>query len=490
MPTTSTPTTEMTADQQPGVPAAAADDHAFNTDAEFALQVSHASKCYQIYNHPRDRLLQGLWGKRRKFYREFWALHELSFNLKRGQTLGIIGRNGSGKSTLLQLICGTLTPSSGEVQVHGRIGALLELGSGFNPEFSGRENVLLNAALLGLSRNEIEARLDDILTFADIGDFIDQPVKSYSSGMAIRLAFAVQAHIDPDLLVVDEALAVGDELFQKKCYGHLERLKERGTSILLVTHSCPQILQHCDTALLLHRGRARLLGPPARVTVLYQRLINADDAEWDRVLPSTEPGWPPSADTISEQLWPTNNEATATTCRQAWWDPHLIPASTVHYPERGARITAVRTETVDGDAVNVLPPGQPFRVSVTWEATTNLEGVSCSCHIASLTGQRITGQRYPETSQFMPKVKIGTAWTVHYHFQGGLWPGIYFVGAGLLSTLLGERMFLHRIADACALRILDDPSLAVIGGCNLMAQPPQINQLVSTPLSAQRGAGT
>lgn len=443
---------------------------------DLALNINRLSKCYQIYNHPRDRLFQGIWGQRRKLYKEFWALHELSFSLKRGQTLGIVGRNGSGKSTLLQLICGTLTPTTGCVEVFGRIGALLELGSGFNPEFSGRENVLLNAALLGLQRDEIDERLDDILAFADIGDFIDQPVKTYSSGMAIRLAFAVQAHIAPDLLVVDEALAVGDELFQKKCYAHLERLKEQGTSILLVTHSCPQIIQHCDEALLLHRGWARLLGAPAQVTVFYQRLIHANDTEWDRVLPMAAPGYPLNTSSVEEKPWPSQaNTEAAESNDKAWLDRQLVPASTTHYPERGACITSVQIETVEGELVNVLPPGQPFRVSLEWQALEALERVSCSCHIASLTGQRITGQRFPEANQFINAIAPRSTWTVSYTFQGGLWPGVYFVGAGLISTKSGERIFLHRITDACALRILDTGKLAVIGGCNLMAQPPKLS---------------
>jgi lipopolysaccharide transport system ATP-binding protein len=182
-----------------------------------AIQVENVSKCYRVFQSPRGRLLQGLWPGKRRFYEAFWALREVSFQLERGRTLGIVGRNGSGKSTLLQLLCGTLTPTSGSVQCHGRVAALLELGSGFNPEFTGLENVYLNAALLGLSDRETNERLDSILSFADIGDFVQQPVKTYSSGMALRLAFAVQANIEPDVLVVDEALAVGDEYFQRKC---------------------------------------------------------------------------------------------------------------------------------------------------------------------------------------------------------------------------------------------------------------------------------
>ena len=486
----------MVADRQAGAPSL---QPALQPAPEPALQVEGVSKCYRIYAHPRDRLLQAVWGGRRQLYREFWALRELSFSLERGQTLGVVGRNGSGKSTLLQLICGTLTPSSGRVTVQGRIGALLELGSGFNPEFSGRENVLLNATLLGLRRSEIEERLDAILAFADIGAFIDQPVKTYSSGMVVRLAFAVQAHIDPDLLVVDEALAVGDELFQKKCYGHLERLKERGTSILLVTHSCPQIIQHCDAALLLHRGRARLLGRPAPVTVLYQRLINASDEEWDRVLPAGAPAGdgtaPTSATPSSSGAASASPEAAGAEARgnateargsaiasgdvRAWLDPALKPDSTVIYPERGARIAALRIETLDGEAVNVLPLGQPFRVVLQGEASADLEadleGVSCSCHIASLTGQRLTGQRYPQAGRFMEPIAAGTTWHVSYSFQGGLWPGIYFLGAGILSTTERGRSFLHRVVDISALRILDDPGTAVIGSCNLQLEPPTLH---------------
>jgi lipopolysaccharide transport system ATP-binding protein len=177
---------------------------------DLAIEVENLGKFYRIFNQPKDRILEWAWRGKKSYSREFWALRGLSFQLKRGETVGIVGRNGSGKSTLLQLICGTLSPSQGRIQTQGRIAALLELGSGFNPEFTGRENVQLNAMLMGLSRAEIEQKFDAILSFADIGDFIDQPVKTYSSGMMLRLAFAVQAQVDPDILIVDEALAVGD----------------------------------------------------------------------------------------------------------------------------------------------------------------------------------------------------------------------------------------------------------------------------------------
>ena len=244
------------------------------------IKAEQLSKCYRVFASPRARLAQGLWRGRRTFYEPFWALRDVSFQLEAGQTMGVVGRNGSGKSTLLQLLCGTLTPTSGTVVIEGRVAALLELGSGFNPEFTGLENIYLNAALLGLSQEETDASLDAILAFADIGAFVHQPVKTYSSGMALRLAFAVQANIQPDVLVVDEALAVGDEFFQRKCFKHLEALKANGTSILLVTHNCGQILQHCDQAMLLHKGHLEFLGRPKSITTIYQRLINSSPENW------------------------------------------------------------------------------------------------------------------------------------------------------------------------------------------------------------------
>jgi lipopolysaccharide transport system ATP-binding protein len=249
------------------------------TFSDKSIVVQGVSKCFPIYDKPRDRLLQMLYRNRRSFSREFWALRDISFSVGRGETVGIVGRNGSGKSTLLQMICGTLSTTTGDVQVKGRVGALLELGSGFNPEFTGRENVFMSAAVLGLSRAETEHRFDDIVAFADIADFIDRPVKTYSSGMALRLAFAVQSQIDPDVLIVDEALAVGDARFQAKCFDRLKRLKENGTSILLVTHSSDQIVNHCSRAVLLDAGRLVMQGEPRDVVNKYMDLLFGRDRE-------------------------------------------------------------------------------------------------------------------------------------------------------------------------------------------------------------------
>lgn len=268
-----------------------------------AISVDNVGKCYHIYSKPRDRLKQFIYPRlqrrlglqHKKYFREFWALRDISFSVAKGETVGIIGQNGSGKSTLLQLICGTLQYSEGDIQTSGRIAALLELGSCFSPEFTGRENVYVNGSLLGLSRQEIDARLDDILAFADIGEFIDQPVKTYSSGMMVRLAFAVQAQVNPDILIVDEALAVGDARFQAKCFERLKQLKDNGASILLVTHSTEQIVTHCTRAIMLDRGRMIAQGEPGRIVNLYL------DALFGKSAPKKDAQGQPDAGSAQEE---------------------------------------------------------------------------------------------------------------------------------------------------------------------------------------------
>jgi lipopolysaccharide transport system ATP-binding protein len=243
---------------------------------DIAIRASHLSKCYHIYNNPQDRLKQFVMPRLQRllrrlpkqYFHEFWAVHDVSFEIKKGETVGIIGRNGSGKSTLLQLICGTLTPSSGQVEINGRVAALLELGSGFNAEFTGRENVYMNATVLGLSHEEVEKRFDDIATFADIGEFIEQPVKTYSSGMMLRLAFAVIVHVDADILVIDEALAVGDAVFVQKCMRFLRNFMKQGT-VLFVSHDSGSVVNLCQHAIWLNKGAVSQAGIAKEVVEAY-----------------------------------------------------------------------------------------------------------------------------------------------------------------------------------------------------------------------------
>jgi lipopolysaccharide transport system ATP-binding protein len=245
-----------------------------------AIRVNGVSKCYQLYDKPQDRLKQLIYPRLQRTFgrpvmhyaREFWALKDITFDVAKGETLGIIGRNGSGKSTLLQLICGTLNPSSGHIQINGRVAALLELGAGFNPEFTGRENVYMGATVLGLSKKEIDARFDDIAGFADIGQFIDQPVKTYSSGMYVRLAFAVNAHVNADILIIDEALAVGDAFFVQKCMRFLRKFMEIGT-VVFVSHDTGTVLNLSKRALWLHNGQVELLARPKEVAAAYLQTL-------------------------------------------------------------------------------------------------------------------------------------------------------------------------------------------------------------------------
>jgi lipopolysaccharide transport system ATP-binding protein len=248
------------------------------SDAPPAIEVSGLAKRYEVYRKPHHRLLQTVLRGRHAFYQEFWALRDVSLSVRRGETLGIIGRNGSGKSTLLQLVAGTLNPTAGSVRVRGRVAALLELGSGFNHEFTGRENVYLNGAILDIPRREMDGAFPAIEKFADIGEFIDQPVKTYSSGMMVRLAFAVAVHVTPDVLIVDEALSVGDTAFQSKCLDRIRRMQEGGVAILLVSHSANTIIEFCDRAAYLDRGRLVAIGACRDVIERYTNDLTRSEA--------------------------------------------------------------------------------------------------------------------------------------------------------------------------------------------------------------------
>ena len=247
---------------------------------EISIQVKNINKTYKLYSKPSDRLREGLGFGKKKRYTEFQALKDVSFDVYRGETVGIIGTNGSGKSTILKIITGLLTPTAGSVTVNGRISALLELGAGFNGEYNGIENIYLNGTMIGFSEKEIDERLDDIIKFADIGDFINQPVKTYSSGMFVRLAFAVAINIDPEILIVDEALSVGDVFFQAKCYHKFEEFKKKGKTILFVSHDLSSISKYCDRVVLLNRGDKVAEGGPKEMVDLYKRfLVHQEDTQ-------------------------------------------------------------------------------------------------------------------------------------------------------------------------------------------------------------------
>ncbi|MCC6193138.1 MAG: ABC transporter ATP-binding protein [Burkholderiales bacterium] len=414
-----------------------------------ALTVRSLSKRFEIYERPVDRLKQTLWRGRRQFYREFWALRDVAFAVAPGQALGVVGRNGSGKSTLLQLVAGTLTPTSGEVDASGRVSALLELGSGFNPEFSGRENVFLNGAILGLGHAEVRALLPELLAFADIGEFADRPVKTYSSGMALRLAFAVATAVAPRILIVDEALAVGDEAFQRKCFARIESMRAGGTTVLFVSHSPTHILELCDLALLLDGGEMLMLDEPRRVVPEYQRMLYASpdaaaelrrrlrsDASLRRDEPAVStpgPGAPP---------------------QRPFFDADLRSASTVDYPSQGARIRDPRIVDAAGETVNVLVQGGDYAFEYTVDFLQAARNVRCGMMIKTTSGVELGGGTYPEVGAGQDAVAAGAHARLRFAFQCLVFPGTYFLNAGLMGEVDGIDTYLHRLVDVVAFRVL------------------------------------
>lgn len=458
------------------------------------INVAGLSKCYNIYDKPLDRLKQSIVprlynviGKPSPaYYREFWALHDISFSVKKGEAVGVIGRNGSGKSTLLQLICGTLTPTGGQVETRGRITALLELGSGFNPEFTGRENIFLNGAILGLSQEEIEARFDDIAAFADIGDFLDQPVKFYSSGMTVRLAFAVQAMVDPDILVVDEALAVGDERFQRKCFRRLEELRKNGTSILFVSHAGQQIVELCDRALLLEQGKRLLTADPLTTVRAYHRMLFAHPAEQPRLIQEiiekdnkhlSGPNISSFAlvDANTNINMPTTSQPISDVQETDFYQENLIPESTQVYPLQGARLDSLKIYNTEGKQVNNLLSGREYIFEIGGTFLEDRELVYIGFHIRATNGTELTGRVYPRWGKYLERVKPGQRFRLAHRIKMSLAPNVYFSGAGIWSA--NEPVCLHKVVDAAMFRVMPRLKNDSFGHVDLSVGEPEFEML-------------
>ncbi|WLD65985.1 MULTISPECIES: ABC transporter ATP-binding protein [Pseudomonas] len=425
--------------------------------SDFAIRVSAVSKCFHVYDTPRDRFFQMFNGRRKQYFREFWALREISFAVRKGETVGIVGRNGSGKSTLLQIICGTLAPSSGDVYTSGRVAALLELGSGFNPDFSGRENVYMNAAVLGLSREETDSRFSDIEAFAEIGSFIDQPVKNYSSGMMVRLAFAVAIHVDPQILIIDEALSVGDELFQRKCFARIEAIKANGATILFVSHSGSAIVELCDRAILLDGGDKLTEGAPKNVIGKYQKLLYApaEKAKDIRAAVSAEGDVTLSTlNSIVESVQHTSSKNAIDEIFE-FYDPHLKTQSELSYEPQGATIQFPQIVNLAGESVNCLIRGRTYRYTYKVNFTLAAMSVRFGMMIKTLTGVELGGAATAMSPlDTISYVAPGTIIQVEFAFECNLNPGTYFLNAGVLGAVGEEETYLHRLLDACLFRVL------------------------------------
>lgn len=425
------------------------------------IDVRGLCKTFRIYRRPADRLWEALGAECRHTRVE--ALRAMDLEVMPGETVGIVGRNGSGKSTLLQLIAGTLQPSSGRVVVRGRIAALLELGSGFNPDFSGRENVFLNGQVLGLRRREIEQRFERILEFADIGDFIDQPVRTYSSGMLVRLAFAAAINTDPEVLIIDEALAVGDEAFQRKCFARIEQLKAAGSTILFVSHSVASVMQLCDRAVLLDSGRHLLTASAKDVVTLYQAILNASPEMRDSLI--EEALAVQCAKQIGSSGEVSTGEYSATVLDQSvqpWplgrserFDSELVSESAFEYLSRGVRLSAPELVNEQGTRVNVLLPDGTYRLRYRAKATEDVAEVEFNMAIRSTTGVMLYGASSHGRRGFLPVLRAGSEVEVEFSFHAKFLPGTYFLNVGCqgVGKESDERIFLHRVVDASCFRV-------------------------------------
>jgi lipopolysaccharide transport system ATP-binding protein len=426
--------------------------------SNIAIRVDHLSKIYRLYNSPADRVRETFSPFRRTYHHPFHALRDVSLEIQKGETVGIIGQNGSGKSTLLQLVCGILQPSSGTVVVNGRVSALLELGAGFNLEFTGRQNVYLNGSILGLTKEEVDSHLDDILAFADIGEFIDQPVKSYSSGMYVRLAFAVAISIKPDILVVDEALSVGDEAFQRKCFAQINGIQEAGGTILFVSHAASSIIELCSRAILLDQGEMLLAGLPKPVVSRYQKMLYASPDHIEHL----KRNWQEKADRFQledidgkeqkeeEQAGSAEKDETSP---QNVYDPGLVPAGTVSYERKGAEIREPFLADSDGKAVNVLRCGREYFYCYTVFFEEPAHSVKFGMLIKTVKGVELSGCSAPLSDTGTEAVAAGSRWRIRFPFRCDLNPGVYFLNAGVLGRCNGEEIFLDRKLDVAMFRV-------------------------------------
>ena len=403
--------------------------------AETVISVKNLEKVYRLYEKPIDRLKESLDIFRKSYHKEHYALKNISFDIKKGETVGIIGINGAGKSTLLKIITGVLKPSSGELKINGRISALLELGAGFNMDYTGIENIYLNGTMMGYTKEETEARLDDILSFADIGDFVYQPVKTYSSGMFVRLAFAVAVNIDPEILIVDEALSVGDVFFQAKCYNKFEEFKKQGKTILLVTHSMGSVLRYCDRVILLNKGEKLAEGTPADMVDLYKKvLVGSEDAE----------------KTELEETAPPEQEGSL------WKEKLILNPVQNDYGNGTAEITDFALCDSRGRITNQIEKGGDFTIKMKVRFRSPVSDPIFAFTIVNLQGVDVTGTNTMYEKAPIKPVKAGDEITVCFRQKMDIQGGEYLLSLGCTGFRDGEFTVYHRLYEVCSITVLSD----------------------------------
>lgn len=413
-------------------------------NSDIAISVRGLTKTFRLFGHPGDRIKQFFSLGFKQYHREFTALKDVSFDIKKGETVGIIGRNGSGKSTLLQLICGILKPTSGSVQVHGRISALLELGAGFNPEFTGRENIYFQGALMGFTQVQMEERFDEIAAFADIGEFIDQPVRVYSSGMFLRLAFAVAVHVEPDILVVDEAIAVGDPGFRARCFRRIAELRKSGGTILLVSHDIEQITWLCQRVIWLDEGVQLSNGLSESVAAQFQQFLKM--ALDKRTI-------------VREKIQSQFDGITDNRIMSEMFDKENLDGSqdSTAYEPNGALIEHVRLLDSSGLDVVLLRNGHVYQCIFGVRFIADARNVRCAMLIKTLDGVRLGG------AWTASSIETSVAWVAEgetaiaeFDFKCILNPGSYSISVAVFGSEASVEYALHGLQNALRCRVEDD----------------------------------
>ena len=407
---------------------------------EIAIRADHVSKMYRLYDRPRDRIKEAFSLTRRTYYKEHYALQDVSFDVHRGETVGIIGTNGAGKSTILKIITGVLSPTGGDVTVNGRISALLELGAGFNAEYSGLENVYLNGTMIGFSREEIDQKLDDILSFADIGDFIHQPVKTYSSGMFVRLAFAVAINIDPEILIVDEALSVGDAFFQVKCYHKFEEFKRQGRTILFVSHDLGSINKYCDRVILLNKGEKLAEGKPKEMVDLYKKVMAGQ----------TEP----QPDSVADGGTDSQAKPMAAPDGSLWCSKMEQNPNCSSYGNGAATILDYCVMDETGRITNVLSEGEDYTVRMKVQFHQSASEPVLAVTIRDKQGTDICGTNTMYEGFNTGEVKPGDVRVISFTQPMTLKGNEYLVCLGCTGFKDGDFEVYHRLYDVCLIRVV------------------------------------
>lgn len=427
-------------------------------ETEIAISLKNISKCYKRYARPVDRLKEILLpGK--SYAQEFWALQDISFEVMKGETMGIIGRNGAGKSTLLQMICGTLTPTSGEIQVNGTVAALLELGAGFNPEFTGRENVYMNGAIIGLSQEQVNERFDKIAAFADIGDFIDQPVKTYSSGMYVRLAFASAIHVEPDILIVDEALSVGDMFFQAKCMAQMQQMMNAGTTVLFVSHDIGSVKSLCQRCVFLEQGKLQKIGKASDVVSIYTGIIHSEINQELKVQLEDKKGKTETVKTISTQKKSQISGATDNSVISEVFvsieQQAQFAEGNHRYGEGGAKILDIKLLNSQHQPTEQLELKEDFTVQASILFEQELPTFCFGYLIRDIKGIDLIGTVTSIERVNMPSVSAGEVYVVEMKSQNMLNAGIYTLTFAVERPIIlnQQHIFLDWVNDALVFQV-------------------------------------